>query len=82
MINTVNAVFKLFKKILIHFQDDAYIKKRVTIAVGLLVGAKLLNVSVPFIFKYAIDGLNTGLSMNTPADTLLTASVALMIGCE
>jgi len=49
---------------------------------GLLVGAKVLNVSVPFIFKYAVDGLNTGLNMNTPVDAVFTAAVSLMIGCK
>ncbi|KAL0266882.1 UNVERIFIED_CONTAM: hypothetical protein PYX00_009314 [Menopon gallinae] len=61
-------------------KDDAYVRKRVTLAVGLLVGAKLLNVSVPFIFKYAVDGLNSGLNMSTAPDALLTASIALMLG--
>ncbi|KYN12360.1 ATP-binding cassette sub-family B member 7, mitochondrial [Trachymyrmex cornetzi] len=39
-------------------EDDPEIRKRVKIAMGLLVGAKVLNVLVPFIFKYAIDILN------------------------
>ena len=33
-------------------------RKRVVIALGLLVGAKLLNISVPFFFKHAVDTLN------------------------
>lgn len=51
-------------------------------ALGLLVGAKLLNVSVPFLFKYAIDGLNTGLSMDTPQEAVLAAATSLMLGCK
>ncbi|EEB20224.1 ATP-binding cassette subfamily B, member 7 [Pediculus humanus corporis] len=61
-------------------KNDAQIRKRVTIALGLLVGSKVLNVSVPFFFKCAIDGLNTGLNMNSPEEALLTAAVSLMIG--
>ncbi|KAK6641928.1 ATP-binding cassette sub- B member 7, mitochondrial [Polyplax serrata] len=61
-------------------KDDEKIKQRVSVALGLLVGAKVLNVSVPFLFKYAIDGLNTGLNMNTPVDAVLTAATTLMIG--
>lgn len=64
-----------------YLQNDVKIKKRVTLALGLLIGAKVLNVSVPFLFKYAIDGLNTGLSMNTPLDAVTTAATTLMIGC-
>ena len=39
-------------------KDNPDIKKRVLLALGLLVGAKLLNISVPFCFKYAVDRLN------------------------
>jgi len=43
-----------------HFvPDNAQIKKRVLISLGLLVGAKLLNITVPFMFKHAIDLLNS-----------------------
>lgn len=63
-------------------QDDQNVRRKVTTAIGLLVGAKILNVTVPFIFKYAIDGLNLGLNMNTPVDTVLTAATSLMIACE
>ncbi|KAK5646011.1 hypothetical protein RI129_004475 [Pyrocoelia pectoralis] len=62
--------------------DDKQIRKRVVLAVELLVAAKLLNISVPFIFKYAVDALNSGgiLNMNTPADTVLTVSTSLLLG--
>ncbi len=39
--------------------DNPDVKKRVLIALGLLVGAKLLNITVPFLFKHAIDLLNS-----------------------
>lgn len=55
-------------------------------ALGLLVGAKLLNVQVPFIFKDAINYLNeyTGdaLTMTDPVSAVATTAVSLMIGCE
>lgn len=62
--------------------DDKAIRKRVMLAVQLLIGAKLLNVAVPFIFKYGVDALNTGgtLNMNTPSDTVLTVATSLLIG--
>jgi len=49
--------------------------------VGLLVGAKTLNVCVPFLFKGAVDALNV-LNMNTPADTALTLTTSLLLGCK
>lgn len=57
---------------------------------GLLVGAKALNVGVPFIFKCAIDTLNTQhmattgsaiLSLGTASDTVATVATSLLIGC-
>ncbi len=54
------------------------------IAMGLLVGAKLLNISVPFFFKHAVDYLNkyTGnnLNLDTPEETLATVALALLVG--
>lgn len=54
------------------------------VALGLLVGAKLLNISVPFFFKYAVDGLNkaTGGSLGTgsPEETVATFAFALLLG--
>ena len=44
-------------------KDDPGVRRRVKIAVGLLVAAKLLNISVPFIFKHAVDNLNQGGAM-------------------
>ncbi len=40
-------------------KDRPDIKRTVLVALGLLVGAKLLNISVPFFFKHAVDYLNT-----------------------
>ncbi|KDR11431.1 ATP-binding cassette sub-family B member 7, mitochondrial, partial [Zootermopsis nevadensis] len=71
-------------------KDDAAIRKRVCVAVGLLVGAKVLNVAVPFTFKYALDHLNqalpptaTGeayLNMSSAPDTVATVAITMLIG--
>ncbi|XP_059609184.1 iron-sulfur clusters transporter ABCB7, mitochondrial isoform X2 [Phlebotomus argentipes] len=60
-------------------KDDAFIRKRVVISLGLLAGAKVLNVGVPFLFKGAVDALNV-LNTATPADTALTLTTSLLIG--
>ena len=44
---------------MVFFADNVQVKKRVLIALGLLVGAKLLNITVPFFFKHAVDLLNS-----------------------
>lgn len=57
---------------------------------SLLVGAKVLNVTVPFIFKYAIDGINEAATVNgealmgmaTVPQALGTAAFSLLIGCK
>ncbi|CAK9832303.1 Iron-sulfur clusters transporter ABCB7, mitochondrial [Anthophora retusa] len=70
-------------------KDDPEIRKRVKVAVGLLISAKVLNVGVPFIFKYAIDTLNaqhvatTGnaiLSLETAPETVATVVTSLLVG--
>lgn len=57
-----------------------------TTALSLLVGAKLLNVQVPFIFKDAVNYLNehTGdlLSLSDPASTVATTAFSLMVACK
>lgn len=70
-------------------KDDPSIKNRVKLAVGLLVGSKVLNVSVPFLFKHAIDTLNEAsiaaggnpiLGMETAPETITTVATSLLIG--
>ncbi|KAF7997282.1 hypothetical protein HCN44_005559 [Aphidius gifuensis] len=70
-------------------KDDPSIKNRVKLAVGLLVGSKVLNVSVPFLFKHAIDHLNEAaiaangapiLAMDTAPETITTVATSLLIG--
>jgi ATP-binding cassette subfamily B (MDR/TAP) protein 7 len=66
------------------------IRKRVTLALGLLAAAKVLNVSVPFLLKYAIDELNENLgssgdallTMGSAPETVLTVVSTLLISCE
>lgn len=64
-------------------KDNKSVRDRVTLAVGLLIGAKLLNVSVPFIFKYSIDYLNSAgtLNLETAPATVATYATTLLIGC-
>lgn len=51
------------------------IKVRVLLALGLLIGAKLLNVQVPFIFKGIIDDMNIDWSTQGALPTILVATV-------
>lgn len=64
--------------------DDPATRNRVKLALGLLVGAKMLNVSVPFIFKYSVDYLNScnTLSLSTPPETIITVATAMVLGCK
>ncbi|KAK3367834.1 P-loop containing nucleoside triphosphate hydrolase protein [Podospora didyma] len=60
-------------------------KMRVLLSIGLLVGAKVLNVNVPFYFREIIDSLNidfatTGGSVATTAGTMILAYGAARIG--
>ncbi|KAG6544792.1 hypothetical protein Mapa_013818 [Marchantia paleacea] len=40
-------------------KENPEFRRRVLVALGLLIGSKVLNVQVPFLFKYAIDSLST-----------------------
>ncbi|XP_067012941.2 iron-sulfur clusters transporter ABCB7, mitochondrial isoform X2 [Anabrus simplex] len=68
-------------------KEDPDIRKRVCVAVGLLAAAKVVNVGVPFMFKYAVDYLNTHtpsggelLTVSSAPDTVITYTVALLLG--
>nr|CDP29745.1 Putative iron-sulfur clusters transporter [Podospora anserina S mat+] len=52
-------------------------KMRVMIAVGLLVGAKVLNVQVPFFFKEIVDSLN--MDFGTTGGTVTAAAGAMIL---
>ncbi|EDV24583.1 uncharacterized protein TRIADDRAFT_56527 [Trichoplax adhaerens] len=60
------------------------LKARVIGSLSLLVGAKLLTLQVPFLFKHAVDHLNNvtnnTLNMNEPIMAIFTVSTALLIG--
>ncbi|XP_054890630.1 iron-sulfur clusters transporter ABCB7, mitochondrial [Poeciliopsis prolifica] len=60
------------------------LRARVAISLGLLAGAKLTNVIVPFMFKYAVDELNqmSGhmLNLNDAPSTVATMATAMLIG--
>ncbi|VVC39633.1 Hypothetical protein CINCED_3A008716 [Cinara cedri] len=68
-------------------KDDMMIRKRVTLALGLLASAKMINVTVPFLLKYAIDELNVNLSpggdalltLDSAPETVLTVATMLLI---
>lgn len=63
-------------------KDDKAIRTRVSVAVGLLISAKIMNVAVPFTFKYAVDYLNMGgtLNMSTAPDAVLTVATSILLG--
>ena len=53
-----------------------------------MITAKLMNVAVPFLFKYTIDYLNSHLpadatlQIGTAPETVLTVATSMLIGCE
>ncbi|KAI2474287.1 ATP binding cassette (ABC) transporter subfamily B member [Diabrotica virgifera virgifera] len=63
-------------------ENDKSIRDRVKLAVSLLIGAKVMNVCVPFIFKYSVDYLNVGnaLNMETAPQTVATVATSLLLG--
>ncbi|XP_033227058.1 ATP-binding cassette sub-family B member 7, mitochondrial [Belonocnema kinseyi] len=61
-------------------KDDEEIKKRVKMAIVLLIGAKVLNVSVPFLFKYGVDTFSTAGSLGTSPETVATIATSILIG--
>nr|XP_020474934.1 ATP-binding cassette sub-family B member 7, mitochondrial [Monopterus albus] len=65
-------------------RDRPDLRARVGISLGLLAGAKITNVTVPFMFKYAVDELNqmSGhmLNLNDAPSTVATMATAVLIG--
>ncbi|KAL6774149.1 ATM2 [Auxenochlorella protothecoides x Auxenochlorella symbiontica] len=58
-------------------------RRRAGIAVALLVGGKLLNIQVPFFFKYTVDALNADPSGLTPASVaglMVLGPTSLVLG--
>nr|KAJ3419422.1 Iron-sulfur clusters transporter atm1, mitochondrial [Polyrhizophydium stewartii] len=61
-------------------RDDWRVKARVVTAVTLLVGGKLLNVSVPLFFKETVDVLNTYVPVAGAEPTVLGVAGSVLIG--
>ncbi|KAM6923648.1 iron-sulfur clusters transporter ABCB7, mitochondrial [Xenentodon cancila] len=65
-------------------KDRPDLRARVALSLGLLAGAKLTNVMVPFMFKYAVDELNqmSGhmLNLNDAPSTVATMATTVLIG--
>lgn len=62
--------------------DDKAIRQRVALSLGLLVSAKVMSVAVPFIFKYSVDYLNAGASLNMDSapEAILTVATTMLLG--
>ncbi|CAH1117405.1 unnamed protein product [Phaedon cochleariae] len=63
-------------------EHDKSIRDRVKLALSLLVAAKVMNVCVPFVFKYSVDYLNAGatLNMDSAPETVATIATSLLLG--
>uniref|UniRef100_A0AAY4DGY1 Iron-sulfur clusters transporter ABCB7, mitochondrial n=1 Tax=Denticeps clupeoides TaxID=299321 RepID=A0AAY4DGY1_9TELE len=65
-------------------KDRPDLRVRVAVALGLLAGAKITNIMVPFMFKYAVDDLNqmSGhmLNLSDAPNTVATMATAVLIG--
>ncbi|XP_016116784.1 ATP-binding cassette sub-family B member 7, mitochondrial-like [Sinocyclocheilus grahami] len=65
-------------------KDRPDLRARVAISLGLLAGANITNIMVPFMFKYAVDGLNqmSGhmLNLSGVPNTVVTMATAVLIG--
>nr|XP_055034202.1 iron-sulfur clusters transporter ABCB7, mitochondrial [Misgurnus anguillicaudatus] len=65
-------------------KDRPDLRARVVISLSLLAGAKMTNVTVPFMFKYAVDNLNqmSGhmLNLSDAPNTVATMATAILIG--
>lgn len=59
-------------------KDDWGTKTRVMVAVGLLVGGKILNVQVPFFFKGIIDTLNVTVDPSTSQGVFALAGTVIV----
>ncbi|CEQ42496.1 SPOSA6832_04309, partial [Sporobolomyces salmonicolor] len=62
-------------------KNDWGTKTRVLLAIALLIGGKLLNVQVPFLFKDIVDTLNVEIDPTTSQGVFAIAGTVI-IGCE
>ena len=68
-----------FMKSYVWPKDQGEIKKRVVASLSLLIGAKLINIQVPIMFKYAVDNLSA-LNFTTPEAAAYSTAFALVAG--
>ncbi|KAK6473548.1 ATP-binding cassette sub-family B member 7 [Huso huso] len=65
-------------------KDRPDLRARVAISLVLLASAKMMNIVVPFMFKYAVDGLNqmsgNMLNLDDASNTVATMATAVLIG--
>lgn len=63
-------------------KDNPEFRTRILVALGLLVGGKVLNVQVPFLFKLAVDGLSSavGASSTTVVTTVSNSTLLAFLG--
>ncbi|HEY2540567.1 MAG TPA: ABC transporter ATP-binding protein/permease [Stellaceae bacterium] len=54
-------------------RDSRELRARVVLAVGFLVAGRLLNISVPFLYKHAVDALTRGRAIITVPAALIVA---------
>ncbi|GAB4824843.1 ABC transporter B member 25 [Ancistrocladus abbreviatus] len=59
-------------------KDNLEFRLRVMIAFGFLVGAKVLNVQVPFLFKLAVDWLTTAAGNSTALASFTASNASLL----
>lgn len=76
------AGWRIIKEMLRHVwpRDHPKLKIRVVVALGFLVGAKVLNIQIPFFFKYAVDYFNKLPALTSPEATIITIGTALILG--
>uniref|UniRef100_H2XQT6 Iron-sulfur clusters transporter ABCB7, mitochondrial n=1 Tax=Ciona intestinalis TaxID=7719 RepID=H2XQT6_CIOIN len=61
-------------------KDNSLVRRRVVLSLSLLVSAKLLNVQVPFLFKYAVDALSeVGLNTSTTSAAVFSSVFCLIL---
>ena len=61
-------------------KDNLGTRVRVGLSVGLLVGAKLLNVQIPFYFKSVVDSMN--IDFAAVGGTAYTVAGSMIIACK
>ena len=58
------------------------IRGRVLLALGLLVGSKILSVQVPYFFKWSVDALTATGVAATPGTLVAAVPLSLLLGCR